>query len=494
MASLLVDDRLTICNMSCEWGVWSAIFAPLDKTLERWLRYKATDAVKCKGRATQERINHERIDELFANPPTGDPSAIFAKQLYLNLSTLSPYVSGPNSVKVATPFSELIPRSVKIDRAYILSCTNARASDFAAAAQVFRNAAKANSGKVPRIGDGVQLYIAAASLSEQRSAEDSGDWQVLLDAGAQELPPGCAACIGLGAGLLEDNEVGLSSSNRNFVGRMGSRTSQAYLSSPEVVAASALSGTISGTGVYKMPAGYSGVEYGYGTGQEHTAVNELSGLVEQLDSWIERAECTADGSSTQGNLLPGFPEEISGEIIFLDKDNLDTDAIYPGKLTYQDNVSKEGMAEACMMNYDPDFNSVAKPSDILVSGSNFGCGSSREQAATSILAKQIPLVVAGSFGNVFSRNSINNALLCLESATLVERLRAAFSDSSKVPTRRTGWTLTWNVKNSTLEVQEGEGGKTWKEKVSEIPPTVQDIIATGGLEAWVKREIQREKK
>lgn len=147
-----------------------------------------------------------------------------------------------------------------------------------------------------------------------------------------------------------------------------------------------------------------------------------------------------------------------------------------------------------MMNYDPDFNSVAKPSDILVSGSNFGCGSSREQAATSILAKQIPLVVAGSFGNVFSRNSINNALLCLESATLVERLRAAFSDSSKVPTRRTGWTLTWNVKNSTLEVQEGEGGKTWKEKVSEIPPTVQDIIATGGLEAWVKREIQREKK
>lgn len=84
-----------------------------------------------------------------------------------------------------------------------------------------------------------------------------------------------------------------------------------------MVAASALSGTISGTGVYKTPAGYSGVEYGYGTGQEHTAVNELSGLVQQLDSWIERAECTADGPSAPGNLLPGFPEEISGEIIFL---------------------------------------------------------------------------------------------------------------------------------------------------------------------------------
>lgn len=91
---------------------------------------------------------------------------------------------------------------------------------------------------------------------------------------------------------------------------MGSRASQAYLSSPEVVAASALSGTISGTGVYKTPAGYSGVEYGYGTGQEESAE------VQQLDSSVE-PEGTAEGSSASGNLLPGFPEEISGEIIFL---------------------------------------------------------------------------------------------------------------------------------------------------------------------------------
>lgn len=98
---------------------------------------------------------------------------------------------------------------------------------------------------------------------------------------------------------------------------MGSRAAQAYLSSPEVVAASALSGTISGTGVYKAPAGYSGVEYGYGTGQEHTAVNELSDLAQQLDSWIERAESAVNTPPTSDNLLPGFPEEISGEIVFL---------------------------------------------------------------------------------------------------------------------------------------------------------------------------------
>lgn len=489
MASLLVDDRLTICNMSCEWGVWSAI-APIDKTLERWLRYKATEAAMLEDRATRERITHERVDELFANPLTADEGAIYAKQLYLNLSTLSPYVSGPNSVKVATPLNELAPQNIKVDRAYIVSCTNSRASDLAAAAQVFRTAAEANSGRIPKIVDGVQLYIAAASAYEQEVAENAGDWQVLLDAGAQELPSGCGPCIGLGAGLLEDNEVGISASNRNFVGRMGSRKAQAYLASPEVVAASALSGVISGTGVYEAPPGWSGVEYGFGTGMERTAVSELGDLVQQLDSWIERVEA-ADGATTaETELLPGFPEKISGEILFCDKDNLDTDNIYPGKLTYQDNVTKEGMAEACMMNYDPDFGSVAKPNDILVSGFNFGCGSSREQSATSILAKQIPLVVAGSFGNVFSRNSINNALLGLESAKLVERLRATFSDSPKVPTRRTGWTLTWDVKHSILEVQEGKDGETWTEKVGEMPTNVQAVIAAGGLEAWVKREIQ----
>ncbi|KAI2641053.1 homoaconitase [Xylaria nigripes] len=488
MASLSVDDRLTLCNMACEWGVWSAI-APIDKTLERWLRYKATEAAMLEERTTRERITHEKIDELFENAPTGDQDAIYAKQLYLNLSTLSPYVSGPNSVKIATPLNDLAPQNIKIKRAYILSCTNSRSSDFAAAAQVFRTAAKANSGKIPKIADGVHLYIAAATANEQEIAENAGDWQVLVEAGAQPLPSGCGACIGLGTGLLEDNEVGISASNRNFVGRMGSRKAQAYLSSPEVVAASALSGVISGTGVYEAPTGWSGVEYGFGTGEDRSKVSELGDLVQQLDSWIERVELADSAKTTAYELLPGFPEKISGEIIFCDKDNLDTDNIYPGKLTYQDNVTREGMAEACMMNYDPDFGKVAKPNDILVSGFNFGCGSSREQAATSILAKDIPLVVAGSFGNVFSRNSINNALLGLESAKLIERLRAKFSNS-KVPTRRTGWTLTWDVKRSILEVQEGKDGETWTEKVGEIPTTVQAVIAAGGLEAWVKREIQ----
>jgi homoaconitate hydratase len=89
----------------------------------------------------------------------------------------------------------------------IVSCTNARASDFAAAAKVFKEAAKANPGTVPKVADGVQLYIAAASASEQEAAEAAGDWQALVNSGAQPMPPSCAQCIGLGPGLLQAGEV-----------------------------------------------------------------------------------------------------------------------------------------------------------------------------------------------------------------------------------------------------------------------------------------------
>jgi len=179
------------------------------------------------------------------------------------------------------------------------------------------------------------------------------------------------------------------------------------------------------------------------------------------------------------------------------------------------------MAEVCMENYDPSFGQTAKAGDILVTGFNFGCGSSREQAATAILAKGIPLVVAGSFGNIFSRNSINNALMGVEVPKLANRLREVFSGTNveasqqavkepsrnsqsldspppaataqpveaKQLTRRTGWTLEWDVRRSSVNVQEGPNGAKWSVKVGELPPNVQEIIALGGLENWVRKEI-----
>jgi homoaconitate hydratase len=90
---------------------------PIDQTLEGWLRHKAIEAAMSDDRTTRQRINHERIDELFSNPLQADRDAVYAKQLYLNLSSLSPYISGPNTPKVATPLNALAPRNIRINRA-----------------------------------------------------------------------------------------------------------------------------------------------------------------------------------------------------------------------------------------------------------------------------------------------------------------------------------------------------------------------------------------
>ena len=507
MNSLSVDHRLTIANMTTEWGALSGLF-PIDNVLKGWLKGKATSAAMgltdgdFKTLAPQ-RFTHPLLDQLFANPMTADKGAKYSKELFLDLSTLSPYVSGPNSVKVATALNELEAQNLKVDKAYLVSCTNSRASDIASAARVFKQAAELNGGKVPKIADGVKFYIAAASIPEQKAAEETGDWQTLLDAGATTLPAGCGPCIGLGTGLLEPGEIGISASNRNFKGRMGSTDAKAYLGSPEVVAASALNGKISGPGWYETPKGWKGVMRGEGDGVREedrmiTADQAIEKVIGQIDNLVADAEQRVapeqDGAATESTdetlteVYPGFPERVSGEIVFCDGDNINTDGIYPGKYTYQDNVTPETMAEVCMSNYDPKFSSMTKEGDILVSGFNFGCGSSREQAATAILAKKIPLVVSGSFGNIFSRNSINNALMGLEVPRLIARLRETFG-GDKVPTRRTGWTLTWDIRRSRIEVQEGANGRKWTHQVGELPPNVQEIIAKGGLEKWVKNAI-----
>ncbi|KAK2749413.1 mitochondrial Homoaconitase [Myotisia sp. PD_48] len=509
MKSLSIDNRLTIANMTTEWGALSGLF-PVDSVLKGWLRAKATTAamwgstVPDLPSSAASRFKHERLEKFFEQPLAADKGAQYAKKLYLDLSTLSPYVAGPNSVKIATPLNELESQSIKVDKAYLVSCTNSRASDIAAAAKVFKDAAEKNEGKIPPIADGVQFYIAAASIPEQRAAEEAGDWKALLDAGAQPLPAGCGPCIGLGTGLLEPGEVGISATNRNFKGRMGSTDAKAYLASPEVVAASALSGKISGPGWYEKPEGWTGIVRGEGDGIKDddfiTAEQALEKVIGQLDGLLADAEKTFGAeeppvekeSSSLTELYPGFPERVSGEIIFCDGDNINTDGIYPGKYTYQDNISTKQMGEVCMSNYDTEFSTTARDGDILVTGYNFGCGSSREQAATAILAKNIPLVVAGSFGNIFSRNSINNALMGLEVPRLITRLRESFGGPSKKLTQRTGWTLTWDVRRSQIEVQEGSNGPKWTQKVGELPPNVQEIIALGGLEKWVKNSISGE--
>ncbi|KAF3931405.1 hypothetical protein ABW19_dt0201563 [Dactylella cylindrospora] len=468
IASIPVDDRLAIANMTTEWGALTGLF-PVDELTKAWLEAKKADPNLDVSNHLDARKISALEDRTIFDLSSG---ATYAKTLTLDLSTLSPYVAGPNSVKVATPLSELEKKDIHIQKAYLVSCTNSRAADLAAAASVIRSVAGNN-----RVHPDVEFYIAAASIPEQKIAEKAGDWQILIDAGAKPLPAGCGPCIGLGTGLLKAGETGISATNRNFKGRMGDPTALAYLASPEVVAASALAGKIVGPGFFDKP-----IQPILAT--DSSASSDTASTSSAPDSPSE--SLTA--------ILPGFPTKISGEIIFCDADNVNTDGIYPGKYTYQDGLTREDMSKVCMENYDPTFKEISKPGDVLVSGFNFGCGSSREQAATAILARDIPLVVAGSFGNIFSRNSINNALLTVEVPKLVERLREVFKDEKPVATRRTGWTLEWDIERSWVSVTERVNGeeRTWGKRVGDLPPNVQDIISKGGLESWVKAELKKE--
>lgn len=452
---LSVDERLTIANMTTEWGALTGLF-PVDDVLVNWYEQRLQKLPQ-----PHPRVNRETVDKL-KSPMSADGDAYYAKELVLDLNSLSPCVSGPNSVKVSKPLSVLAKQNIKVNKAYLVSCTNSRLSDIEAAANVVRGR---------KIADGVEFYVAAASSEVQKDAEAAGFWQAIIDSGAKPLPAGCGPCIGLGTGLLEAGEVGISATNRNFKGRMGSRDALAYLASPEVVAASAVLGRI-----------------GFPEEVEGGAAPEVRDLIKEIN--VTAKPAGADGAEAAVSVLPGFPESIEGELVLCDADNINTDAIYPGKYTYQDDVPRDKMAEVCMENYDPEFGSKTKAGDIIVSGFNFGTGSSREQAATCILARDIRLVIAGSFGNIFSRNSINNALLTLEIPALIELLRAKFGGSSE-PTIRTGLFARWDVKSATVTVKDSEGNEVLKEKVGELGESMQEIIVEGGLEKWVSNQLKK---
>ncbi len=234
VATLSMDARFSISNMTTEWGALVGWF-PADATTLSYLQDRK-DRLEARG---IHRLAEEDLKRWEADPVRPDRDAAYAGRIRLDLSQISPHVSGPDSVQVMSSVAELGAKGIEVHKAYLVSCVNSRLEDLEAAAAVIRG---------NTVASGVELYVAAASAEIQDEAQESGAWGALLQAGAIPLPPGCGPCIGLGTGLLEPGEVGISATNRNFKGRMGSRDAQAYLASPEVVVASAIAGKISGPG------------------------------------------------------------------------------------------------------------------------------------------------------------------------------------------------------------------------------------------------------
>ena len=199
VANLPMSARMTIANMTTEWGALAGVF-PFDEVTVNYLRSRVPEFSNPKrpgtrGATSRSGYTNGDIDEWWKNRTelSADPDAEYAIELELDLATVVPHVSGPNEVKTMVSLPEMERKHVPIQKAYLLSCVNARFEDLHDAAEVVR----VRGG---RVADGVEFYLAPASAEVQARSESNGDWQTLLGAGAIPLPPGCGACIGLGRG------------------------------------------------------------------------------------------------------------------------------------------------------------------------------------------------------------------------------------------------------------------------------------------------------
>jgi homoaconitate hydratase len=442
VASLSMDARFSISNMTTEWGPLVGWF-PVDEITIRYLK-NAHQRLKAMG---VERFTENGIESWAKSPPRPDAGAAYAARIMLDLADVTPHVSGPDTVQTMASVAEIEKKKVYIQKAYLLSCVNSRVDDLDAAAKVLK-------GK--KVSPGVKFYLGAASKWVQEEAAKRGIWQTLLDAGANPLPAGCGPCIGLGVGLLEPGEVGISATNRNFKGRMGSRDAKCYLASPEVVAASAVAGYIRGP-------------------------HEMSAH-EPTRSYTEFA---ASAAAEEVDILPGFPERVRGRLVFLPQDNVNTDAIYGKDYTYRDDVTKELMAKVVMENYDPQFASRTNVGDVVVSGFNFGTGSSREQAVTCLKAKGIPLVIAASFSQTYLRNAYNNGFLCVEVPELVKRLREQFANEIAAKEKTI-------IPGEEIDIDFTSGVIHWRGEQFAFPPlgsVPQSLVIAEGVENLVAKRL-----
>ncbi|WP_255152136.1 3-isopropylmalate dehydratase large subunit [Halorarius halobius] len=211
--SLSMDERFTLTNMAIEAGAKTGIVEP-DEVTEAYAR--------------------EHYGEEFETYVSGE-DATFANEVTVDCDGLEPQVAVPSSPANNVDVSDVQAEGIEIDQAVVGSCTNGRASDLRRAAEILEGRS---------VADGVRLIVTPATERIQSRSLDEGWTETFLDAGAVMENPGCGACFGQRTGILGPDEVAVSTTNRNFTGRMGDPSSEVYLASPSVAAASAVAGRI----------------------------------------------------------------------------------------------------------------------------------------------------------------------------------------------------------------------------------------------------------
>ncbi len=212
MKQFSVSERMCMCNMSTEMGCKTSYIQPDEITME-YLKDKVTD-------------NYTIYET--------DPDYKYAAELTYDISKIAPQVAAPSSVDNVYPCKDYV--GTAIDEAYLGSCTGGRLADIAIAAKIL-------GGK--KLAPGVRMIVVPASKEVMLDAMAAGYLPALMQAGATVTAPGCAACLGVHQGMLTSGEVCISSTNRNFPGRMGHVDGKIFLASPATVATSALKGVIS---------------------------------------------------------------------------------------------------------------------------------------------------------------------------------------------------------------------------------------------------------
>ena len=389
--TLSVPERATICNMGAELGATSSVFPSDEQTL---------DFLKKQGREEDYK------------PLSADEGCIYDENIVIDLASLDPCASCPNSPDNVKKIDELT--DIKVDQVLIGSCTNSSYYDFVKVASILK-------GK--RIHKDVSLGIAPGSQQVLQMITKNGILDVLLAAGARILESACGPCIGMGQSPATD-AVSLRTFNRNFYGRSGTNSAKVFLVSPEVAALSAVNGYISNPLGLKLDEFSCEVDY------------------PKCDSLLYKPTFTSEvvmGPNIK--MIPKFKpigNDFTAKVMISLEDNITTDHIMPAGakvLPYRSNIEK--ISEFVFSNIDEGFSKrcLENGSGVIVAKSNYGQGSSREHAAIAPRYLGIKAVIASSFARIHKKNLINFGILPIEidiEADLLDEINVKFDRNTIV--------------------------------------------------------------
>ena len=373
--SLSVPERATITNMGTELGATTSIF-PSDEVTRAFL------------------VAQGRGDVYV--PLTSDPDAVYDRVITIDLNELKPMIACPHSPDNVVSVDSL--KGVKVDQVCIGSCTNSSLQDLLKVAALLK-------GKT--VHPSVSLSVSPGSRQVLTMLADCGALTDILASGARVLECACGPCIGMGFSP-NSGGVSLRTFNRNFLGRSGTKDAQVYLVSPETAVAAALTGEVTDpTLLGTMPP----------ITLPETFKADDSGILAPLP--VEEA---VNAPVLRGPNIKEFPESkpvgdtLSTNVVLKVGDNITTDHIMPAGakiLPYRSNIPF--LSQFCYQVCDPDFPQRAKAAGdgVIIGGSNYGQGSSREHAALVPMYLGIRCVVAKSFARIHVANLINAGILPL---------------------------------------------------------------------------------